>query len=53
LLDTAERFGLDCKTLSVACREAYRWHWAGVAQEAQAELDQLARAVRIDPQLAE
>jgi hypothetical protein len=40
--ETAELFGLDWKKVSVAFREAYRRHRADVAQEAQAELAQLA-----------
>lgn len=38
--DLAEHFGLDWKAVSVRSREAYRNHRAGVAREAQAELNQ-------------
>jgi len=46
----AERFGLDWKAVSVACREAYRQHRAAVAQEAQAELAQLPGASPAEPE---
>jgi hypothetical protein len=40
--EIADKFGLDWKALSVACRESYRQHRVAVAQEALAELAQLA-----------
>jgi hypothetical protein len=50
--DTAERFGLDWKAVSVAFREAYRQHRAAAAEAAQAELTQLGAAAPSDPQVA-
>jgi len=50
--DTAERFGLDWKAVSVTFREAYRKHRAAAAEEAQAELARLAEVEPIEPQLA-
>ena len=50
--DTAERFGLDWKAVSVTFREAYRKHRAAAAEEAHAELARLAEIEPIEPQLA-
>lgn len=50
--ETAEKFGLDWKAVSVAFRESYRQHRAAAAQEALAELAQLGDAPT-DPLLAE
>jgi hypothetical protein len=50
--ETAEKFGLDWKAVSVAFRESYRRHRAAAAQEALAELAQLGDAP-IEPQFTE
>src|ERR1700730_14598366 len=44
--DTAERFGLDWKAVSVTFREAYRKHRAAAAEEAHAEL---GRRAEVEP----
>jgi hypothetical protein len=51
--ETAERFGLDWKAVSVVFRESYRQHRAAAAQEALAELTQISEAAPNEPQLAE
>jgi hypothetical protein len=50
--DTAERFGLDWKAVSVTFREAYRKHRAAAAEDAHAELARFAEVEPIEPQLA-
>jgi len=47
--ETADRFGLDWKALSVAFRESYRRHRAAAAREAEAELAQLGVAAPAMP----